>query len=482
MAGVGTAQAQATEPAPVIGAQPSPSQQTLEPTAAPSGEVTSAPPAAEQPPATEAAPLPDSAPLSAPDSAADDGSASAAGWGDLSEVQTDAAEEPIFRTKLYGFVDAHIEKVAKTPDSVSATGQTIRVRNPYELDIPNLNVMVLASIYDRYKVFLNLASPGSGSNIDDEPVVVRNAWVEAPIWRNYLAFRIGKTYRRFGLYNEILDAVPTFIGIEAPELFDKDHLMLTRTTNMMLHGSADLGQAVINYSLTTGNEERDDKAIPVGADVYIDLPFGIRLGTSFYHTGGSAVPSRGMGDGSPRGGVVNWMDHDKYMVYGGYAQLKHAGLILQTEFWQADHNAVRSAESVLQLADAGLNPAQQRRFFSDAELTQARTVAKYKVRAFYLRAGYEITLGERASITPYAQFDYYDNPETINNKDFGGDNEAGLTDNGEFEKYTAGLVMRPVSQVAFKADVSGHRQQFNGKSEFYPEFRLSLAYLWELSL
>jgi hypothetical protein len=42
--------------------------------------------------------------------------------------------------------------------------------------------------------------------------------------------------------------------------------------------------------------------------------------------------------------------------------------------------------------------------------------------------------------------------------------------------------MRPVSQVALKVDGSGHRQKFNGKSEFYPELRISLAYLWELAL
>jgi hypothetical protein len=36
--------------------------------------------------------------------------------------------------------------------------------------------------------------------------------------------------------------------------------------------------------------------------------------------------------------------------------------------------------------------------------------------------------------------DYYDNPETVNNEDLGGDNQAGLTDNGRFEKYAWGRV------------------------------------------
>ena len=471
------------------GAQEGPSPATASETQATAGD---APQPAQAPTQAEMVPLSVEADgqVAAPDvpqeAASPEGGADAtgaAGWGDLSDMSEQTEDVPVFRTKLYGFIDSHLEKVAKTPDSVNERGNTEYAFNPYEIDIPNLNVMVQGSIYDKYKIFLNLASPGSGSNIDDEPVVVRNAWVEAPLYRSYLNLRFGKTYRRFGLYNEILDAVPTFIGIEAPELFDKDHLIVTRTTNLMLHGSFDLGAAILNYSLTTGQEERAERSVPIGADVYVDLPFGVKLGSSFYTTGGKALPSRAVGDGSPRGGVVNWMAEDEFVVFGGYAQLKQWNLILQAEYWQAEHDGTRDAAAVSQLADAGLNPAQRRRFFTGGDPAAAPiTSAKYTIRTFYLRAGYEIALGERASITPYAQFDYYSNPETINAKAYGGDNEAGLTDDGRFEKYTAGLVLRPVSQVAFKVDGSGHRQQFNGKSEFYPEIRLSLAYLWELSL
>ena len=85
---------------------------------------------------------------------------------------------------------------------------------------------------------------GPPATPDDEPLSVRNAWVEVPIYRDRVLLRVGKTYRRFGLYNEILDAVPTFIGIEPPELFDKDHLIVTRTTNVMLHGTLNLGDTL----------------------------------------------------------------------------------------------------------------------------------------------------------------------------------------------------------------------------------------------
>jgi len=132
--------------------------------------------------------------------------------------------------------------------------------------------------------------------------------------------------------------------------------------------------------------------------------------------------------------------------------------------------------------DRPLNPAQLDRFFVGGDPQAGMlTDADYAIDTAYFRGGYEIPIGNLASITPYVQFDWYENPETVNNKDLGGDNEAGLTDNGEFEKYTVGAVLRPVPPVALKIDGSGHRQDFNGKSEFYPEVRFSLSYLWELA-
>ena len=47
-------------------------------------------------------------------------------------------------------------------------GNTVFAENPIELDLPNVHAMVQGSIYDKYRFFLNLAAPGSGSNIDDE--------------------------------------------------------------------------------------------------------------------------------------------------------------------------------------------------------------------------------------------------------------------------------------------------------------------------
>jgi hypothetical protein len=45
-----------------------------------------------------------------------------------------------------------------------------------------------------------------------------------------------KDVSQIGLYNEKLDQIPTFIGIEAPEMLDADYLFLPRTTMEMMHG------------------------------------------------------------------------------------------------------------------------------------------------------------------------------------------------------------------------------------------------------
>ena len=228
--------------------------------------------------------------------AADD----AAGWGDLGDL---VQETKVHEALIYGYIDSYYEIVAPVPESVDENGDTVYSGVERGFDVPNLHVMVQGTLHGRYRYFLNLASPGSGSPADDEPVVVRNAWVEAPIVGQKLVVRAGKTYRRFGLYNEILDAVPTFIGIEPPELFDKDHLMLTRTTNLMVHGSYGLGGSTyLNLSATTGNDESIG-GVPLGADAHVKGAT-YRVGSSFYTTGGAAGPTRAVGEGSPRGGVA----------------------------------------------------------------------------------------------------------------------------------------------------------------------------------
>lgn len=394
----------------------------------------------------------------------------------------DDFEESLFTGKIYGYIDAFAEKVARTPSSVNAAGETVKERNPHEFDVANLKLMAQGAISNRFRYYLVVAADGSGSALEDLQVTLRNAWVDAPLYRDLLVVRAGKLYRRFGLYNEILDAVPTFIGIEPPEMFDGDHLLLTRTTNLMIHGRIATDQAVLSYAFSTGNDERADDEIPLGLDLRVDIDDTLLIGGSFYITNGDATPSAAVGDGPPLGGVANWMTRDEYNVVAVFAKLTLGSFLVEGEFTTARHQGTRDPDQVLQLLDAGLNERQLERFGlagDDPVAGDVLTDADYTVITAYVRTGLRLAVGNW-SLTPYAQLDYYKNPETIQQKDFGGDNEAGLADDGEFFKTTVGLIARPVDSVALKVDGSVHTQTFNDEMISYPEVRTSLSIYWEL--
>jgi hypothetical protein len=405
---------------------------------------------------------------------------SAEGWGDF------AAEAPpkIFEGRLYGYVDSYFEKTFGAPTGLlDGAGRPQYEDGDWGWDVLNLHVMAQGSIYGKYRYFVNMVARSAGAIGSDQFVRIRNAWVEAPIFGSALQVRVGKTYRRFGLYNEVLDAVPTFIGIEPPELFDPDHLMLTRTTNAMVHGSFAFPKATLMYSVNVGNDERLNGAFPLGGDLRLDYSGLLLLGSSFYWSGGPAQSAVAMGEGAPTGGVATWMKQDEYFVTGAYAQLTWQRLLLQAEYWYAGHRAERDPAAVAQLANAGLSTWQLDRYFVNGDPTQGTTDARvrYAVQTFYARAGYQLALGDTATVTPYLQFDWYQNPEVIRRKTFGGDNEAGRSDQGTFIKLTAGGVFRPVPQVALKLDYSTHLYQVSRQLSLEHELRASFSYLWEVT-
>ena len=79
---------------------------------------------------------------------------------------------------------------------------------------------------------------------------------------------------------------------------------------------------------------------------------------------------------------------------------------------------------------------------------------------------------------PYFQWDWSRNPETIASKTFGGDNEAGVSDAGQFHKSTIGVVYRPIPEVAVKLDTSHHIFRFNGETTSYPELRVDFSFVF----
>ncbi|MDK9698957.1 MAG: hypothetical protein OEM52_02235, partial [bacterium] len=248
--------------------------------------------------------------------------------------------------KTYGYFSAIYEDTGKMPDDSN---------DPGEFGIPHLNLMFQSTISNDFRTYLNLFADGA------EAVEIRNVWGEYT-YRDYLKFRVGKLYRPFDLFNEKLDALPTHNCIEPPELFDKDHLMIPRVGDFMVHGTHPLAGHLMKYSFTTGNNEVVSSSKPVSWDLNYN-PGNILIGTSGYYANEKAGSPVALGDGAPTGGILPWMKSDKYMVLGGYVQAKWENLLVQAAYWTADHKAIRDTALVRTLSTSTyLNADQQKRF------------------------------------------------------------------------------------------------------------------------
>jgi hypothetical protein len=381
------------------------------------------------------------------------------------------------KSSIYGFVEGYFEQVDKAPvrsGSTSTTeGSVSDEDQPHEFDTPNISIMVKSTKGSKFSSFLNINAT--------DTLTTRNAWVEMKLKGEMAKFRIGKLYRPFGLYNERLDAVPTYIGVEPPELFDGDHLLVTRTTNMMFHGEFDVAGNVLRYALTTGNDERKGGEIPVGGDVrytmYTDNSEWT-IGSSFYFSN-TAVPSKDVGEGSPDGGVANWMSEDKYKVVSLYTEFIKDSFTFQAGYFNANHDAKRDGSKLRNMETSALNQQQIQRLCNGDMSTCADSEVNYDIETWYIRTGYgfETSIGE---VTPYVQWDVYHNPESVYDKANGGDKEAGLADDGKFIKQTLGVVFRPERELAIKVDASNHSQKVDGDNEDYSEVRASFSYIWSL--
>ncbi len=378
---------------------------------------------------------------------------------------------------IYGYFSWRVEKVFDEPSREGS--ETVREDAPREISIPSFNLMMQSKVDEKTKVFVNLDGAGG------EDLSVRNIWGEYKV-NSLLNIRVGKTYRRFGLYNEILDAVPTYIGIEPPELFDSDHLILSRETMALVHGLKALGDGDLRYSLSVDNGEggpSEDDTVPLGYDLRYEWGLGnYTVGMSGYMSNGETTSDVSVGEGSPKTGVLPWMAADDFSVLGFYGEANISNWIVQAAYWQASHDATRDPESVVAvLENAGVNEAQRRRFLldddGDATVDNVDTNGDYDITTWYFRAGYSF-VWNGADMQAYGQLDYYENPETIQSKTWGGDNEAGLADDGKFTKSTAGLIYRPNPSLAVKLDFSSHSQKFNGENESYPEVRFDVSYVF----
>jgi hypothetical protein len=392
------------------------------------------------------------------------------------DFSDEEAEEGI---TMYGYMSANVEKVFG--ELSVENGLTVKTTAPHEWSLPHFHLFLRAKPAPNIETFVNIAT---------EEMEVRNMWGNFKLDDRF-QIKLGKVYRKFGLFNEKLDEVPTYLGIEPPELFDGDHLMLPRLTTFVVHGDFKTPNATYSYNFSTDNGENGpaESLVPLGWDFRAKIQGKALIGVSGYFSnlGSSGVtPSEGIGEGSPSGGVLPWMESDKYSVVGGFTEIQVKNLLIKAAYWQASHDFVRNPDAVLEVANStDLNQFQKDNFFGESSDLAAGALAtsdvvrngSYKVQTWYLRLGY-FMYTDHGVFAPFAFLDWMNNEETIAKKTYGGDNESGVADNGKFYKYTVGVSYKPVDKVAIKLDHSAHIQNYNGKSESYPEFRFDVSYLF----
>lgn len=404
------------------------------------------------------------------------------GWLPLAVIGLSALASAPLRAqedlRVYGYFSTRLEKSLQVPDWDGS--RVTKSSAPKEFSQPFFNVMLQQQISPKFRAYVNLNGAKAGT------IDVRNMWGEYSA-SNAFNVRVGKIYRKFGLYNEVLDAVPTYYGIEPPESFDADHLLISRTTAAMVFGFWTLGKGRLNYSLSTDNGEGRtiDGTLPVGYDVNYSFGRGnYTIGVSGYTSGGATDSDVPVGSSSPKSGVLPWMARDSFRVANAYAEVKRGAWLLQLEWARADHKSLRDAASVVTVVkNAGVNVAQRARFLRNpsgtVDAANVSASGDHVIQTWYVRSGYSFET-QRGEVAPYVQWDAYKNPETIAAKKYGGDDEAGVSDDGAFTKATAGIVYRPIPQVALKIDSSLHRYRFYGQRVSYPELRLDLSYAFGL--
>ena len=141
--------------------------------------------------------------------------------------------------KIYGYGSLYFEKVGPMSNATDSKG------DPGEFSYTHFNIMMQKNVTDKIKFFVNLAGP--------DAIEVRNYWGEYS-FSDLLKIRVGKIYAPFDQFNELLDAAPTYLGMEPPEIYDKDHLMIPRTGKIMIHGGLPIGSSFLKYAYMLNSE------------------------------------------------------------------------------------------------------------------------------------------------------------------------------------------------------------------------------------
>lgn len=404
-------------------------------------------------------------------------------WAGLASPAQAQVAPAASEVRLRGFVEARLAKGTGLPPinvdhKEGSDPQRKPESQPLWFGLPEFRARLDASARDRLTASINLWVPAISTGHVESHGPLSEAWVDTVILPALLSVRLGLFSRPFGLYGESYGRTALFLGVEPPEYLDRDHPLLTRATHVMLHGAVQSGGHALTYSAMTGREEVSNTAIPLGVDLRYTFEDKVVVGTSLGWSGGRVAPASGSDFYDARGGAAPWARLEEYLVYGGFGRLSLGGLRLEAELFRADHSIERDPVALEPVCRAVPGWQWDRlRCSRGNHKAYPYTVTTGTVLAAYVFE--DGPFGLRA-LAPYVRAETYRNPETVRPIGLGGDEEAGLTSDGRFDKYALGLAMRPTPALSIRIEECQHRQSIEGKDRPTREARLSLTYAWDV--
>lgn len=378
---------------------------------------------------------------------------------------------------FYGYISFLHNKQFKIPE-LDTLGNTIRNNSESKWDIAKFNLILQQSFTNNFQLYLNLSNKFE----------VNNAFGEYS-FNQFYNFRLGKIYRRFGLYNEIRDAAPFYYGSELPEIVQLEHKIFDINTNFMFFGTKDFGRKTLKYSLNFSliDNINEGNSFPFGVDIRYGKESNFIIGSSFYYSGTKAISDVKVGNGYSNNGVMPWMEYDQFTVTGLFLEYNLNEFIIQSEFTYSPHNAVRSPEKVLEMFDGvsklgnPLSNSQIQLFKIDndkpMELSNIKKNINYNIISWYFKTSY-ILSSDYGIFIPFFNLEYYSNPEMIENVQFGGDNESGISKEGIIKKFDFGSTYYPIQQVSIKLAFGLNQFEFNDENVLTTEYSLEVFYIF----
>lgn len=378
---------------------------------------------------------------------------------------------------LFGYTSFLHQKINNQPE-LDSLGKTINLNSHSDWDISKFNLILQQSFDKNFSFYLNLTNNFEVNNVFGLYSLNR-----------YYNFKLGKIYRKFGHFNHIREASPFNYGIEIPESFQSNHLILDINTVFEFSGKAKLFSNNLSYTANFSfiDNINNGFSFPFGFDLRYQKSNAYTFGTSFYYSGSEAISDIGFNEGISKNGVLPWMTNDEFTVLDIFLEYKYQNFTLVGEWINSNHNSLRNGENVFEMS---VNKNDGRFLINEKQIdrlkinkskgfepSNIRQVVDYSIENYYVILTYN-WVSKIGLVSPFIKAEKYSNPELIENINYGGDNEVGRTDDGKISKYVLGLSFYPINEIALKLAAGIDSYNYNDDLHNVYNYKLEFFYIF----